>query len=168
MQFNEEKATIALIDKMIAESKAQKVMFCGSSKGGWAALNFGLQYQHSYMICGGPQYYLGSYLGSSEANPTLVHIIGAYSKEKVAVLDHYLENRIKEDSYADSQTVYIHYSDREHTYREHICFLMKALQEKGIRVECDVAAYENNSDISLYFPQFLVRSVQKVMDADVG
>ena len=39
-QFNEEKATDALIKQIIAVLKPKKLIFCGSSKGGYAALNF--------------------------------------------------------------------------------------------------------------------------------
>ena len=74
-QFNEEKATDALIKKTIAALKPKKLIFCGSSKGGYAALNFGLQYCGAYMVIGAPQYYLTSYLKDSENFATLEHIL---------------------------------------------------------------------------------------------
>mgnify|MGYP003302966183 CR=1 FL=1 len=51
-KFNEEVAVEALIRKVISDIQPQKVIFCGSSKGGYAALNFGMKFPNSYMLVG--------------------------------------------------------------------------------------------------------------------
>lgn len=165
MNFNEERATIALIDKVISECGAQKVIFCGSSKGGWASLNFGLQYPNAYIVCGGPQYHLGDYLVASGNELTLQHIVGTVSDEKKEMLNHYLEQKIQQDPYADTQMIYIHYSNCEHTYEEHIRDLLEELGKTQIAISQDVQEYRNHSDISLYFPDYLVKSVRTILES---
>ncbi|MGN0473410.1 MAG: hypothetical protein ACI4F8_11245 [Lachnospiraceae bacterium] len=162
MRFNEEQATKALISKMIQDCNAKKVIFCGSSKGGWASLNFGLQYPNAYIVCGGPQYHLGDYLVASENMLTLKHITGDCSDENKEVLNHYLEQHIRMNQYADTQTVFIHYSNCEHTYEEHIKDLLDEIKRTPVKITEDVMDYANHSDISLYFPEFLVKSIKAI------
>ena len=57
-----ENAVKTLLRKIQEDCNISQVIFCGSSKGGYAALNFGLDYANSVIIAGAPQYYLGYYL----------------------------------------------------------------------------------------------------------
>lgn len=64
-EFLVEKSVNKLIADFIEKINALKIIFCGSSKGGWAALNFGLQNKICFgkvIIVGAPQYYLGNYI----------------------------------------------------------------------------------------------------------
>lgn len=163
--FREEKATNALIDKLLHDLAPQKAIFCGSSKGGYAALNFGLQQKGAYIITGAPQYYLASYLrGEDGSNCTYTHIIGQETPEKFAALENHLHDRICEKKYNATQKIYIHYSKSEHTYKEHICHLLDELNKNGYRVFEDVADYCNHSDISYFFPDYLLKTIQHILD----
>lgn len=167
MNFQEEAATKALIQKMIKQTNANRVIFCGSSKGGWAALNFGLQFSNSCIIAGGPQYYLATYLIDDGNENTLKHIIGDKSPEKIAFLDQYLKNRIINSSSRVKPEIYLHYSKREHTYEEHIRDMIDDLNSNHYQLQYDICEYENHSDISLYFPDFLSRTIQNLLSHEV-
>ena len=162
MQFDEERATVELIRYIQKKVRAERILFCGSSKGGWAALNIGLQFPGADMIIGGPQYFLGRYLIDSDNQDALRHIAGRVTEEKVGILDGYLEKRIRNNPYKESQGIYLHYSDQEHTWREHIQFSRKTLEEEGYYLEENVAHYANHSDISYYFPEYLRGTVEKL------
>lgn len=162
MKFDEEKATVQLIRQIRNKTHAERILFCGSSKGGWAALDIGLQFPEADMIIGGPQYYLGRYLIDSDNMDALRHIAGDVTEEKIGILDGYLEKRIRNNPYKESQRIYLHYSDQEHTYREHIQFLRRALEEEGYYLEENVADYASHSDISYYFPEYLCGTVEKL------
>lgn len=161
-KFSEEKATKALIDSIIKITDPKKIICCGSSKGGYAALNFGLQIDYSYVIAGGPQYFLNTYLKASNYMNRLEYILGEITSEKEDYLNCYLEERIRNGGKSHTQKIYLHYSDKEHTYFEHIQFLLDELKNNGFSVECDIASYENHSDISYYFPDFLIETLNKI------
>lgn len=161
--FGEEEVVHSLIEKIIKDTKANKVIFCGSSKGGWSALNIGLQFKDAYIVAGGPQYFLGDYLISSENLDTLEHIIGEQTEEKMEKINHYLRDRIRYNNYKDTQKIYLHYSNKEHTYFEHIKDLVEELESDGYDLNEDIASYENHSDISYFFPDFMVESIKKIM-----
>lgn len=162
--FEEERAVKELIRKMIARLEPQRTIFCGSSKGGYAALNFGLEFAGSDMIIGAPQYFLTSYLLESENLHTLNHIMGERTPEKEQRLEFYLRNRLQSAENKESHTIYLHFSDQEHTYEEHIKYMLKDMEENGYKVEKDIADYTNHSDLSYYFPDFLKRNVKKIIE----
>lgn len=162
MGFEEEKATVNLIKSIQEKVHAKKIIFCGSSKGGWAALNIGLQFPDAYIVAGGPQYILGQYLKDSDNLDALEHIVGQVTEERVQIINNYLKNRIQNNIYRQSQHIFLHYSDQEHTYQEHIQFLVADLKEQGYCLREDVADYANHSDISYYFPDFLCKMVAEL------
>ena len=128
--FDEEMATNKLIDEIVNEIMPQKVVFCGSSKGGYAALNFGLQRKNSYIVAGAPQFFLASYLKASGNMHAYEHIMGLPSDEKDQYIDNYLKNRILQDEYSDSQRIYLHFSNKEHTYQEHVMYLLEEIKKQ--------------------------------------
>lgn len=91
------------------------------------------------------------------------HIAGQVCKEKVEFLNEYLPKKVAANRYAPSQRIYLHYSDSEHTYEEHIRYLRRDLAKKGYRCSEDVAHYKEHGEISLYFPEFLLHSVEEIL-----
>ena len=163
MKFEEAVVVRELIDRVREQTGAKRLIFCGSSKGGYTALNFGLDYPGSYMVVGGPQYFLGQSLLDTGNIEALKHIAGQVCKEKVEFLNEYLPKKVAANRYAPSQRIYLHYSDSEHTYEEHIRYLRRDLAKKGYRCSEDVAHYKEHGEISLYFPEFLLHSVEEIL-----
>lgn len=163
-RFNEEKATNALIQEVINDLHPDKVIFCGSSKGGYAALNFGVQYPMSHIIVGAPQYFLASYLEQSGNLAALEHILGERNKQKEEILEYRLCHKICDNKNCSTQHIYIHYSNKEHTYEEHIVHLLKDMKKSGYQIVEDVADYTNHGDLSYYFPDFLKKNIMEILN----
>lgn len=170
MDFSIEEAVETLIQKKIIGKKYKKIVFIGSSKGGYAALNFGLRFSGSTLLIGAPQYRLGQFLIDPEnrLDETFRYITGQNISDatntKIEYLDRYLgENIVKYREKADSIRIYLHYSNLEHTYKEHIGDMLLDLKKLGYKVEEDIGHYENHSEISLYFPNFLLKELEKIV-----
>lgn len=161
-KFDEEAATRALIQKIRNELSPAKTVCCGSSKGGYAALNFGVEIPNSVMIVGAPQYFLTTYLLAGNIE-TLNHIMGERSAEKDEIVEFRLRNKLLANKQIQSQKVYLHFSDKEHTYEEHIVHMVKDMEEAGYCMEKDIADYTNHSDVSYHFPEFLKACVNIVI-----
>lgn len=161
--FAEEKATLGLIDSFVERLNCRKVIFCGSSKGGYSALNFGLQREGSYIVAGAPQYFLKTYLETTENTACLNHIMGARTPEKEQTIEFYMQERIRNTQYKGTQHIFLNFSDKEHTYNEHVAHLLKELKENNYDVECSVDDYTDHSDISIYFPDYLKKTVQRIL-----
>lgn len=167
--YSVETAVLELIRRYVGKLHPEKLVFAGSSKGGYAALDFGLRFPDSVMIVAAPQYFLGSYLYGEGGNgrwvATLDEILGKSAEtEDIQKLDFRLQKIIREDKYASTQRVYIHYSAREHTYAEHIQYLLKDLAEDGISTEKDVGVYKEHGDLKYYFPQYIKHCLRVVTE----
>lgn len=162
--FSEEKAVHQLIVTMQNKLDVKTLLFCGSSKGGYSALNFGLEYPGAYVLAGAPQYFLADYLVGSGNVEAYRHIIGDEDEEKKTALNYRLRNKINDLKVFPKPKIYLHYSDREHTFEEHVRHILEDLQENGYTVISDVADYTNHSDISYYFPDFLVKTINLILE----
>lgn len=154
--YSVETATFELIDHYINKLSPRAVFFVGSSKGGYSALNFGLRYRDANIVVAAPQYFLATCLYGGRWTHVLDEILGEpVTPQNMQKLDNRLRSIVKNDPYATTQRVYIHYSTKEHTYEEHIKYLLEDLREKEISVEENVETYPNHADLKYYFPQYL-------------
>ncbi|RSX50196.1 Two component regulator three Y domain-containing protein [Bifidobacterium callimiconis] len=162
--FEMEQATKVLIDRFLSRPEINKICFGGSSKGGWSALNFGVQYAGrglgAEIIAGAPQFWLGRYLMAPANEITLRGISNGHDRNKVvAALDRHLRDNIEANEDASEQKVFLHYSTKEHTYADHIRDLLEVLRKSGYVLIEDKQAYTDHGDVSLYFPSFFVSSL---------
>lgn len=175
-KHNVEPAVIALINRtksnLLRESPNPKLIFVGSSKGGYAALNFAVEFDNSYAIVGAPQYKLGDHLNEEYFYPMLEDIIGIRTKENIAQLNDHIREKYKNKSNLLKQTIYIQYSEKEwsyvfneSTYQKHIKFLIEDIETMtNIVLECEVLDYKDHNDVNLFYPKFLVDTVRKIID----
>lgn len=161
--YSVEKAVYALIDLFIDRTHPSKIIFIGSSKGGYAALNFGLSYPAANIVIAAPQYYLGSYLDNPKWKENLEEILGEnVSEENKRALDLRLKRKISGDMFGNSQTIYIHYSDQEHTYKEHVKDLLEDLNGSGISIHTDAGKYSVHEELKHYFPDYLQKTIREI------
>ena len=160
-QFNIEKGVFDLIDQVVEETKASDLFFIGSSKGGYAALNFGLKYPNATIVIASPQYYLGSYMDETKKfTKGLEDIVSLpVTEDKLKKLDARLETRIKNDPYGKTQRVFIQSSVCENGYEKHVKFLLRDLEAAGITVSFEKQTFQNHSDLKYYFPEYLKKTL---------
>lgn len=140
-----------------------KVIFLGSSKGGYCALNFSFLIPDVHVIIGAPQYYLGSYLDKENTKVNLSFLIGKITEEGKKQLNNRLKDRIL-TSVVKPKEVYFHYSNVEHTYNEHVKDLLQDLKRSEIKVIEDIAGYPEHSGLAIFFPPYLVKTIELVLD----
>ena len=73
-----------------------------------------------------------------------------------------MKEKILSDKYSKSQTVYLHYSDQEHTYEEHIADLISDLNRVGIDVRENIEKYTIHRELKYYFPVYLSESIKHI------
>lgn len=158
--FQIRDAVEELITKITQDVKATQTTYIGSSKGGYAALYFGFRLGATNVISGAPQYFVGEYLRAEpERIPTLTSMLGEISETKIQQLDHMLKEAISEK---EAPNIYLHYSDKEHTYKSHIEPLLEQLVDEQIRVEQDIKQYVSHADVRNYFPPYLLQILAKI------
>lgn len=155
---------LELVGKLHRERGIKKVITVGSSKGGSAAIYYGLLLKADYTVAGAPQYYIGSYLNTDKNRPILEKIMGDASPASLAALDDLMKKEIEASSGAPGK-IYLHYSPLEHTYPEHIRDMIRDLKGRGFDVVEDNAyTYREHSDVASYFPAYLRSTVTALLN----
>ena len=150
-----EIAVTELIEYIVGKYQLNNLKCVGSSKGGYAAINFGLAF-NADIIVGAPQFYLGYYLTHPYIKPMLTTILGEnYLKEDFEVLETRLYNCIVKYKDQYTKTIYLHYSIKEHTYQEHIADLIENLKKMEYKMVLDELKYNKHDEVAIYFPIFL-------------
>lgn len=153
-----------LIEKVRRECGAKKLIAAGSSKGGTAALLYGLKTGADVIVSGAPQYRLATYLSIARHRPILEAILGGVTEEGIARLNRVLEDEIilhADD--AEKPVIYLHYSPKESTYCEHIKMLIDALEKYRFSVvEDNCYTYTEHAQVGTYFKSLLRGVCEKV------
>ena len=157
------QAVLSLIRRIREKTGSKRVIGLGSSKGGTAALLFGCMLPMDAIIIGAPQYYIGTYM--REHKPDSLAIMAgkdAPTAEEIAFYDGIVPRAVQGCNAPPA--VHIHYSDREHTYAEHIADMLHDLKAHGFPVHGDVADYEKHTDVYLHFIPYLERTLPQLLN----
>ena len=74
-------------------------------------------------------------------------------------LDNHIRNKIRG---LQNTKVYLHYSKQEHTFNEHIIYLLNDLKQIT-SVDENTANYSDHQDVSLHFPKYLKETVNMLI-----
>lgn len=151
--FKIERSIKKLIDHITEEYKIEQKIAIGSSKGGSAAIYYGIKYDYDVVIAGSPQFYIGSYLKKvKSANSVLKFMAGDAEEEDVAFLDVIIENIINEKKQIRTKVALCVGKDDSH-YMTHSKPLITILEEKDVFYILDLPKYSRHSDIGKFFPK---------------
>lgn len=162
-EFNVYELASALIKKF-SEGRT-KTIFLGSSKGGTAAIYYGICLKADIVIAGAPQYYIGEYLTSKpEHIPIMDGIAGNHEKETVEYYNHIVPDMVNREKSNGHTKIYIHYSPNEPTYHLHIKYLLEDLKNNGYSVMEDVESYTEHNDVARYFPEWCRKEILEIIE----
>jgi len=161
-QFDEQGATLELIDKVIRDTKPKRVLFCGSCKGAYIALNIGTRYKDSVMIVGEPPYRIATEWGLDPKR--LEYWEGTVTEENNAAIDRYLEQQLISNEYKDTQKIEMFYSNKDEYYEKHTLPILECLHEQHYQMEEQTAEFEQHGDLALYFPEYLKTHVKQYLN----
>lgn len=149
-----------LIDKIQKENYISNSIFVGTSKGGTAALYFGMQ-RDTTIIIGAPAYKLGNYMNIEDNQHMFKFIMKEINNENIKYLNELVLSEIVNNK--GRSEVYIQYSKKEIFYEDHIKYLIKDLENNNIKYHINEKDYVNHSDISLYFPKYLIETLKELI-----
>ena len=153
-----ERFTQALIDHVLKKGNYTSVVTVGSSKGGTAALYYGLNINADQILAGACQYYVGDYLSRHQwkehPEQWRAMVGGEPTKEWIDILDKKLPDMIEAHQGSKTQ-IFLLYSTDEHTYPEHVKPLIEQLNACGIAHEDQVEHFSAHEMIGGYFKDAL-------------
>ena len=160
--FTIERSVIQLINSIVEEHNIKTIISCGSSKGGYAALYYGIKYGFDYIISASPQYLLGDYLLKQTNSKAIVEFMsGSSNQEDHDYLNNIMSQMIKETS--NKPNIFIHLGEQESHYTNHVKPLLAELENQQISYTLDLGDYSKHSDVAKYFPQILKDKIRTIL-----
>ena len=154
-----EETVSKLIQYIMEENNLTTLITCGSSKGGTAAIYFGLKHNAKKIYSGASQFLVGSYLDREEHREILLGMIGTCEKDKkVEELNSKISKEI--EKHLESTAINLFYSTRELTYERQILPLKKYLDAKKVKYKETIVDFEDHASVGSYFPHFVLHELK--------
>lgn len=150
-----ERLTTELIGKIVGGGNFHELYTMGTSKGGTCAIYYGLMFGATNIYSGACQYYVGNYLSIEQHLPILQGMLGSdYSNKDVDFLNSKLSQLIVKKTNSKS-IIHLLYSKNEHTYQDHITYLIDDLNSCGIKFTEKIETFNRHSDVGKYFIPYI-------------
>ena len=151
-----------VIEYYISSKKYRNVFTAGTSKGGTAAIFFGLKHSVTAVFSGACQYNLGTYLCCDKHMPIFKGMMGSTAAEKERNLLN-LQMPLLLSEYEDTKTViFLLYSKMEPTYEEEIIDLINDLEKKNITFETKEEAFKEHDQVGAFFPSYVLSCISRL------
>jgi len=168
-QHGYEKAVIALITTIANQLNisSKNIIACGSSKGGTAALYYGIKYHFGSVISGAPQTYIANFL-EKLARRNLVIQKALYNMTGINVEKgkRYINNLLFRliDETESFPNLKLHIGKGDYHYEEHLIPLLDKLKTTGVDYYLDIQDYDDHSHTGTYYPSFLLEQLSELID----
>lgn len=146
----------SLISKILENRGGYKNLYmAGSSKGGTAAIYYGLEFNADAIFAGACQFNLGTYLHCPKHERIFLSMMGENASEKECkILNDVMPNQLtKYRNYKG--IVHVLYSKKDLTYERHIVDLLQSLKLNNIKYLEKEEAFETHQDVGFPFLAYL-------------
>jgi hypothetical protein len=158
--FDIESSVVSLITYIMSKNNIEfsNVISVGSSKGGSAAIYYGMKYNFGNVIAGAPQYKIGTYLSDLSISDYAFDIFGEINDS----------NRIKYNNLirlvANAQTnIYLLTSEGDNQYKKVLKEFEYVSRELQIKLNVDKCDINSHGEIAKEFPKFLYDKLDLVL-----
>ncbi|MGM0876422.1 MAG: accessory Sec system protein Asp2 [Bacillota bacterium] len=160
----EVEASIASLISYIARKygvKQENVITAGSSKGGSAALYYGLKYNYGHVVAGAPQTRIADYV-QRNTKETFEYMLGDNPNEgEIKKLNQIIFKQLHEKSLTKLQLLT---SENDIQYKRHIEPFVKELDKLGMNYQLTVNnQIENHNAIAVHFPLYLMTHLSNII-----
>jgi hypothetical protein len=139
-----------------------RVLTCGASKGGWAALYFGARFGAGHAVAGEPQAFLGRHLLQDGTWDIAAHVAGGTEPTDGEYLDSVLFDAFRGCSSPPS--VHLFCGRQSPYYARDVLPLTRFFRTLGVTCELTLADYEDHvPDLGLHFPGYLTARLNSLL-----
>ena len=132
-------------------TKYDNIFTMGTSKGGTAAIFYGLFFNVKEVFAGANQYYVKKYLDCPEFKNIYNAMMGS---DNSSILNEIMPNIVKQNK---NSTTVIHllYSKSEHTYEDHIKGMIEDFDRNSIKYDECIENFSNHGDVGIFFIPYI-------------
>lgn len=154
----------SLIQQKLSMGGVKRVITLGSSKGGTCAIYYGLMFGATDIYAGACQYKVGTYLNVDAHKKIFTQMMGDGAADKEQrILDEMLPKQIQNNCNSDT-IVHLLYSKKEHTYPEHIKYLINDLEENHITHIDRIENFSDHNDVGSYFSTWIKSEFKSLLN----
>ena len=157
-----EKLVEGLITSIVKRYGIKEIYTAGTSKGGTAAIYFGLKMKATNIYSGACQYRVGTYLSRDEHISILQGMMGKDTDDVKDLLDRKIEQQFQ-NGINQECGIHLFYSQKEQTYERQIVPLKADLEKYGYRYEETVNNFPKHDDVGKFFPFYLKEQIQSIL-----
>ena len=152
-----------LVKTIVGGGNFKELFTMGTSKGGTCAIYFGLQFHATHIFSGACQYLIANYLNTEDRKPILEGMLGkGYSEKDYSNLNDAV--RVQIEKHQGTETIiHLLFSKQEHTYPEHIKYLLEDLEKWNIPYTAQIEPFENHDDVGRYFIPYIKKEISKIL-----
>lgn len=162
LSYPEQKVS-NLIEYIREKFNIRRIITAGTSKGGSAAIYFGLKHKAENIYSGACQYRVGTYLNRPEHLEILIAMMGNMDKkEAIQVLDIKIEDLLRNIN-DNKSIINLFYSTKELTYERQIAPLIIDLDELELPYTKTVNDFPKHDDVGIFFPEYLINSLERIL-----
>lgn len=161
--FDIETSVMSLISKIMSDRDInfKDIIAIGSSKGGSAALYYGIKYNFKEVIAGAPQYKIGSYLSDLSIKQYGIDIFGEINESNRIKYDNLIRKVISNNT---RTKISILTSDGDNQYLKLLKDIEYLMQNKGIDFNIDKCDIEHHNEIASEFPTYAYEKIVKSLN----
>lgn len=158
-----ETSVMSLLSKIMRENDInfKNIISIGSSKGGSAALYYGIKYNFKEVIVGAPQYKIGSYLSDLSIKQYGIDIFGEINESNRIKYDNLIRKIVSEDT---KTKISILTSDGDNQYLKLLKDIEYLMDNKGIDFSLDKCEIEHHNEIATEFPRYAYDKIVKSLN----
>lgn len=156
-----QEETMSLLQGIINQKKYKEIYTAGTSKGGTAAIYYGLAINASEIYSGACQYNIGSYLYVPVHMDIFFGMMGGNAADKECLLLNLCMPKQIERYKESKSIIHILYSKKEHTYESHIVDLFGKLDQENLNYKKVEFYFEKHSDVGYPFIEYVSKEILK-------
>ena len=148
-----------LISSLCHNHGIKNIVTAGTSKGGSAAIYFGLKHDATDIFSGACQYRIGTYLYREKHRDIFFSMMGNQDIDNsINRLNEKIENMIIEKQ-KEHGLIHLFYSRCELTYERQIVPLINDLKKYKYQFEEEICDFPKHDDVGLFFPSYLIHEL---------
>lgn len=137
----------------------KKIITLGTSKGGSAAIYYGLKIKADAVYSGANQYYVGDYLNTESHKSIFISMMGVSAGTFEQNTLNFRLPEMVEQSVGSHTIIHLLYSKQEHTYNEHIKYMIEDFKKNNIKYDEQVEKFEDHNEVGNFFIPFIKQSL---------
>lgn len=163
--FSIESSVMSLIQYIMSKNNIlhKDVISVGSSKGGFAALYFGIKGHFGNIIAGAPQSKVGDFTIDQAPHHNIANYISGNNNKASKLYLNSLLYRLLDQPTDTNTSIELFCGKADHHYKDHVFPFYETAKSKGFNVSLESMEGITHEELRTFFPKYLTYKVKSIL-----